>query len=153
MRLRRKKREVKPSFEGRRQGQLALDIRGIDKQSQKNILEALAREKADVFLIKGDHEPKLETAKFTPGEKKVYDEVLKMHAALMVQIQNLDSGDEAIHSFALFLQDLAELGSSPRQHAHVYQSCFYQYAEALVGLIAQHWDVRAKENIKRIGRL
>ena len=54
--LGRKKEEVKPELKGRRQGQLALDIRGIDKQSQKNILQALAREKADFFLVKEDEE-------------------------------------------------------------------------------------------------
>ena len=41
----------------------------------------------------GSAEPDVETAKFTRGEKKVYDEVLAMHAALMTEINMLDSGD------------------------------------------------------------
>lgn len=53
---RRKKQEVKPELKGRRQGQIGIDISGIDKQSQKNILEALRKEKADVFLVKQDEE-------------------------------------------------------------------------------------------------
>lgn len=54
--LRRKKQGVKPEPKYRRQGQIAIDIRGIDRKSQKNILEALAKEKADVFLVKEGEE-------------------------------------------------------------------------------------------------
>ena len=52
--LGRREREVEPEMKGRRQGQLALDIRGLDRKSQKNILDALKKEKADVFLVKED---------------------------------------------------------------------------------------------------
>ena len=38
--LRRKKQEVKPELKYRRQGEIAIDISGLDRKSQKNILRA-----------------------------------------------------------------------------------------------------------------
>ena len=90
-------------------------------------------------------EPGVETAKFTKKETKIYNEVLAMHSALMVEIRNLDSGDEAIHAFALFMQDLDAMSTSRREYGYVIQSCYYQYAQGLVGLIADHWNIREKQ--------
>lgn len=104
----------------------------------KGILDKLKRKKREP-------QPELETAKFSRGEKKVYNEVLAMHAALMLEIRNLDSGDMAIHAFALFLQDLDAMSISRREYGYVIQSCYIQYCKGLIGLIVEHWDVREKE--------
>jgi len=100
----------------------------------------------------GSPEPGVETAKFTKKETKIYNEVLAMHKALMTEINMLDSGDEAIHRFALFMQDLDMLGSSRsrRECNYVYQNCYFQYAQGLVGLIVQHWDIRKTEKNRRV---
>ena len=90
----------------------------------------------------------LKTAKFSRGEKKVYLEVLKLFEAMMVEIKGLDSGDEAIRVFALFLQDLDMLGSTRRQYGHVYRSCFYTYARGLVDLPSSTWH-RGPERKRR----